>query len=137
MWIKRAKKMLFSHKTVLMGLIFVLTFLILSCGHVQIIGHSDGVSSAECNRSFFLANYTSTKDSNLLLLSTLLLAFVALALLRKNNIGNSQRLDMFSLPSLTFLKLNWSIVQLYDPILKAFRRGILHPQIYSPIFVTG
>lgn len=130
MWIKGVKFALPSHKSVLLGLVFVLLALTLSCGYIQTTSHSASADGIECSRSVFLTNYIPTKESGLFL-SILFFSLIALALLIKDGLRSRRHLNVSPNPSLIFLKAAESIHKLYNPILEALRRGILHPQIYN------
>ena len=103
MWIKDAKIEFYSYKSVLLGLVFVLLALTLSCGYIQTTIHSAGAEGMECNRSVFLTNYIPTKESGFFL-SVLFFSFVALALLIKNSFNPRRSLDISFLPSLISYK---------------------------------
>jgi len=129
MLMKNAKNVLYSHKTVILGLAFVLLMVIFFCGHIQAMSHSAGAESAECNKTSLIATNTNIKDSALLFL--FLFPFIISTLLIKNGINNRKSSDASFRPSLIFLKVAQLISKLYNPILEALRRGILHPQIYN------
>jgi len=136
MWIKGIKKIPYSYKIVILGLVFVLLMLVLFCGYIQSANHSAGGEGAICSRSLLLANYISVKNSSLLL-SVLFFSFVVLALLIKSIINLRQGFDAPFRQSITFLKIAQSIPKLYNPILKALRRGILHSQIYNFALISS
>jgi len=127
---KDVKNALYSYKTVVLGLVFVLFMLVLFCGHIQAVNHSTGAEGTECSRSLLLANYIPTKDSGLFL-SLLLFSFIALALLIKSSMSFRQNSGIIFRPPLTYLKVAQLIPKLYNPILEALRRGIIHSQIYN------
>lgn len=131
MWKRAAKIGLPSQKSVILGLVFVLLALILSCGYVQTNDHSVAVAKgAECDRAFSFANLAPTKDSGLFFM-VLFLSFIALALLIRGNLLAGRHPSIFSSPSLIYLKATKHIPKLYNPILQALRRGILQPKIYD------
>jgi len=132
MWIKRTINILYFPKTLLTGLVFVLLISVLFCGHIQIGNHSVGAEAVECSSSFFSSNYISTKN-DAISLSLLFFSFVVLVLLIKNTVTSQNRFDVFFWPPFIFFRIAQLLSQLRNPILKAFRRGILHPQIYNVV----
>lgn len=131
MWIRIAKILLPSQKSVIFGLIFVLLMLILSCGYIQQTNHLPIVKGIECYRSLSLMmNFAPTKDNGLFLI-ILFFSFIAPALFIKNGLRKHLHSNKLSRPSLIFLKATESIPKLYNPILQALRRGILQSQIYN------
>lgn len=123
-------------RIVLMGLVFVLLMLDLSCGHIQIVNHSTGAEGLECDKTTFLASYILTKGSGLFL-SVFLLSFIILFIAIKGKVGRNQNLDTTFRPSLIFLKVAEFISKLFNPILEALRQGILRSQIYNNFTVVA
>ena len=128
MFKRNIKTGLFTHKIVLVGFIFALLMVVFLCGHISIIGNMAAEAGAECS-IVFLGNNIHMKDSTAFFL--LLFSFIALVALLKNNIRFHPHHDISLTFSRILLKLTQLVHKLYNPILKAFRLGILHPQIYN------
>ncbi|MCH7759720.1 hypothetical protein IID20_05185 [Patescibacteria group bacterium] len=127
---KNAKNILHSYKTVILGLIFILFVVVMFCGHIQLFSHSTSSSvSAECNKTIFLTGYLSTRNNGILYL--LIFSFIALAVLIKGRLDRRRQDTVQDHPQFSFLNIAQFIPKLYNPILKALRRGILHTQIYN------
>lgn len=131
---RNIKTGLFARKIVLVGFIFALLMVVLLCGHVSIVGNIAAEAGAECS-TIFLGNNIHMKDNTVF--SLLLFSFIALAALLKNDIRLRPHYDISFTFSRILLKLTQLIHKLYNPILKAFRLGILHPQIYNFARITG
>lgn len=123
------------NRPVMVGLIFILLIAVLSCSHIPIISHADGASEAGCNQ-IFLANYTTTKY-NILFYGLALFAFVVLVIQIKRNICHQLYYSRTFYTSLLFLKLSRFLFKLHNPLVTAFRQGILHPQIYNFFVITN
>lgn len=118
---------LLATKLVIVVVVAVLFILTALCGHVQISKNLPGAGGVECN-NIFLSHYIPTKAKAVF--SVLLLFFVALALLERSRFFHRYQAGDTFLPSIFFFKASRFIFKLFYSILVAFRRGILHPQVY-------
>ncbi len=109
------KKPLFSNKLVLIGLVFIFLNFVIYCTAF----HND----SNCSAHLFLTSQSSFVYS-LLFFSIILVIFF-----RRN-----QNLLPDNISYLSPLIFLWSckfLFKIYNPILEAFRQGIIHPQIYN------
>lgn len=124
---------LFLYKSVILGLVFVLLVAVLSCGYFPIVGHLANITKAGCDKIIFLVNSSSRDNISFALL---LFSFIAFVILLRKSIINQRYLNVSLRPSLIFLKVAKFIFKLYNPILQALRRGILHSQVYNFAIIT-
>ncbi len=109
------KKHLFSNKLVLIGLILILFIFVIYCGSSH--------SSSECSVHLFLTSQAP------FIYSLLFFSIILVIFFRRNQDLLPINIFPFSpLISLWFYKF---LFKIYDPILEAFRQGIIHPKIYS------
>ncbi|MFQ6049600.1 MAG: hypothetical protein ACE5J0_00990 [Candidatus Paceibacterales bacterium] len=112
----------FSNGLLLIGLIFAFLVFFIFCEHL----HGD----SECNVHFFLTNQISSKE-NLLIYSLSLSSFVIISVIFFRKYQNLLPANISLSASLMSLWFWQFIFKIYNPILEAFRRGIIHPQIYN------
>lgn len=60
-----AKSILYSHKSVIMGLVLVLLAIVLFCGHFQVLNRFAGAESVECNKASLIAAGAHQYPANL------------------------------------------------------------------------
>lgn len=106
-----------------LGLIFVFLAAVLFCGHFQVLGDLNlaGGLGIECSQVMLLGSSAFLKG-HMGFWGLLLTSFVVLAALIIRSKGQL---------SLGFLKISQIISKLFNPLLEALRRGILHSQIYN------
>lgn len=123
----------FFYRVGLWGLLFSFLLLSVVCGHFQTAIHFPGVStSANCSGSAFLTSYMMPNKDNIFSYGLFLLALIiliAFALSRK------KYSNIFAHQIYIFPKPVDYIATLYNQLLEAFRRGILHSQIYNFSFI--
>jgi hypothetical protein len=106
-----------------LGLILVFLAAVLFCGHFQVLGNLNlaGGLGIECSQTLFLVSSAFLKGHigffGLLLMSFVTL--IAFIIQRRGQLSEG------------FLKISQIISKLFNPLLEALRRGILHPQIYN------
>ncbi len=126
MFIQSIKNFPFFYSLLLIGLICLFLTFIIFCEYL----HND----PECNVHLFLTNQFQSKE-NILLYSILLFFITNLIFSLKRNqnflLGNIS--PFASLRSFWFWQFGFKI---YNSILEAFRRGIIHPQVYNFIVVS-
>lgn len=125
--VKFIKNNLFFCKLVGLGLFFVLLAAALSCGPLGLVNH---FAEPKCGKVALLTNFILPRD-NTLSYGLLFFSFIALAMWLKKNIIFKQRLNVSFCPWLIFLKICQFVFKSFNPILEAFRQGILHRQIYN------
>jgi len=126
------KNSIFSRKNITLGLIFVLLVVMLFCGHFQVIGLADSgnmLNIAGIQTVFSVDGMGQGAvffSIFLLLLATSIFALLILAPpgICKNVDYDTTRRRIFSNISLFFFKL-------FDPLLQAFRKGIIHSKRYG------
>jgi len=130
-----AKQSLFPHKSLLLIFLLVLLVAIFSCGLFQAFGHAadSSVSLAGCDTVFSLTNSGSPRDN--IFLGLFFLAFTLLALSKffsrtYNKVPGHYR------PTFIFNTMQ-PLSSIYDSIREAFRRGIIHTQIYNFIVIAN
>lgn len=106
-----SKNLLFSKSSLLIGLILIFLAFVIYCGSFH--------NSSGCNVHLFLTSQFS------------LFFIVSLVALFKKNQSLSLLYSVFLFPSLIFLWFQKFAFKIYNPILEAFRQGIIHSQIYN------
>ena len=121
MFNQSTKNHLFSNNLLLVGLACGLLTFVIFCEYFH--------NELECDIHLFLTGQSSFKKT--LFIYSILLFFIAnltFSFLRRQNFSLT---DVFSPFSLICLWFRQFIFKIYNPILEAFRRGIIHSQIYN------
>jgi len=133
---KRIKNIPLPYKLAALGLVLVLLMIVLSCGSFQAVSHSGGATAMDCQGIVPLASMGHTINRDNVIDALLLLSLVVLFVLIRNTVSRRQDVDTSLRNSFVLIKVGQFISKLYNPILKAFRRGIIHTQIYNFAQVT-
>lgn len=112
---------IFLKSLLLIGLILILLAFVIYCTL-----HYD---SSECDVRLFLTSQTS-------FIYTLLFFSINLVVLLRRD-QNFLLINILLFSSLIFLWFREFAFKIYNPILEAFRQGIIHPQIYNLQLVSS
>ena len=122
------KKIFFSSNTLLILIIFLFLVFITYCGYLH---HSN----LECDVDLFFTNQTWKKYNFFIYAISLFSIIKLIAYYWK---GYSFLLTkIFSPCCLIFLWFQEFVFKLYNPILKALSRGIIHSQTYNSLVVSA
>lgn len=126
----------FDKKIAIFGLLMLLFVAVLSCGQLSLDNHGGffGSEASECNTITSTVSSISSKES--LVLMELLLLLVSLSVFMQNSSwkGKSYALDP---PEnlVTFIPKQIDIVT--NQMQEAFRKGVIHSQIYDAVVTSG
>lgn len=123
-------KKVFNNKQVFISIVLFLLLAIFFCGNSQVLGHQEASSPGECT-SVILSSFLPTKDNATSVV--LLVPLLALVFAYRNILQNKPQ-SIRNATGIHLTILSWRqfvVYKLFNPILQALRRGILHPQIYN------
>ena len=120
---------LFRNPVFLFGVLLVVVLGFVCCDYF-FTGHHEGESSGNIFCHFTAFAGIVTTPSFLFFAMALFVIFSINQISNKDNNGRNSSLGFILLSSLL-------IVKIFNPILRAFRKGILNPQLYNPALVTG
>ena len=130
-----AKKIPTSSKPIFFGVILVFLFMALFCGHFQVLAHMSTQVASDC---MLFANYLNSSRGDSSSYTSFLLVLVVLVSFVKIRTAQIEHQSTLSyLWNFSLTRISQFVAKLYSPLLEALRRGILHTQIYNPVFITG
>lgn len=124
------KHLSFLRKTVLFGLMGLILIAIFSCGVFQTSGHHGGTDVIECNTVASVIEGVSTRDFSLYMALFAIVASLSLALI-------GQTYHKTIIPTLSLMGVGRFLEHprlFLDSMREAFRRGLIHPQVYNNTF---
>ena len=124
-----------SSKPIFLGVILIFLLVVLFCGHFQVLAHMSTQVASDC---MFLANYlTSSRGDSFSYVGSLILLIALAAIIKTRTVQTEHQSMLFCSWNSPLTRITQFVAKLYNPLLEALRRGILHPQIYSSVFITG
>lgn len=124
------REKLTSNRWAISALVLIFILFAISCGYAPLAGHTSD-PAISCNDALVFTNINRAlmKGVMAILGFAMLLLAVASSLLRGDKISNPA---VKSTPSRIV-----SFQKIYDPVLLAIRKGILHSQIYNSSLIKG